>query len=96
MNENLVLKSKHVAHSLVNDTQTLKEEDSVALSLKNENAFLKKKVKFLKKDLSRFVKGKRKLNVLFRIKKPTYDKGGFGFIHGKHDKNQKNFFVKAT
>ena len=65
----LFYKSKPITHSLVKDNQTLKKEDLIALSLKNENAFLKKKVKFLKRDLSRFVKGKRKLNALLGIQK---------------------------
>ena len=55
-----------------------------------------KKVKYLKMDISRFVKGKRKLNALLRIQVSSYDKEGVGFVHGNHYKYQKNLFAKAT
>ena len=80
----------------MNNNQSLKEKDSVALFLKNENVFLKRKVKSLKKDLSKFVKGKRNLNALLGIQKSSYDKGGVGFVYGNHDKFQRNLFVKVT
>ena len=50
----------------------------------------------MKKDLSKFVKGKRNLNALLGIQKSSYDKGGVGFVYGNHDKCQRNFFVRAT
>ena len=94
-NENLGLKSKPVALSL-KIAEPEKKEDLVAISLKNENAFLKRKVSYLKRDLSRFVKGKRKLDALLGNQRSCLDKGGVGYIHGKHDINHKTLFVKAT
>ena len=34
--------------------------------------------------------------LFWEYKKLSYDKGRVSYVHGKHNKNQKSFFVKAT